>query len=65
MKQIVEICMIRAGVMVLNATTNTIQLYRGGQFYWLRKLEYSGKPPPCHKSLKNFITYCCIESASH
>ena len=27
------------------------QLYRGGQFYWWRK------PPTCHKSLINFITY--------
>ena len=45
MQQIVEISMIRAGVMVFNATINTIQLYRGGQFYWLRKPEYSGKIP--------------------
>ena len=44
MKQIVEIC-IRVGVMVFNATINTIQLYCWGQFYWLRKPEYSGKTP--------------------
>ena len=43
MKQIVEICMIRVGVMVFNATINTIQLYRGGQFNWWRKPEYPGK----------------------
>jgi len=30
--------------MVFNATTfNNIQLYRGGQFYWLRKTEYPKK----------------------
>ena len=44
MKQIVEIC-IRVGVMVFNATINTIQLYCWGQFYWLRKPEYSEKTP--------------------
>jgi len=26
------------------------QLYRGGQFYWWRKLEYGRKPPTCRKS---------------
>jgi hypothetical protein len=40
MKQIVEISMIRVGVMVFNATIYIIQLYRGGQFYRLRKPEY-------------------------
>jgi hypothetical protein len=25
--------------MVFNATFNNISLYRGGQFYWCRKLE--------------------------
>jgi len=29
------------------------QLYRGGQFYWWRKLE---KTPTFHKSLTNIIT---------
>ena len=43
MKEIVEICMIMVGVMVFNATINTIQLYRGGQFNWWRKPEYPGK----------------------
>ena len=30
-------------VMVFNTTFNIIQLYRGSQFYWLRKLEYPVK----------------------
>jgi len=35
--------MIRVGVMVFNATINTIQSYRGSQFNWSRKPEYPGK----------------------
>jgi len=29
------------------------QIYRGGQFHWWRKLDWSTqrKPPNCHKSL--------------
>jgi hypothetical protein len=34
---------LRITVMVLNATFNNIQLYRGGQFYWSRKPEYPEK----------------------
>ena len=30
-------------VMVFNGIFSNIQLYRGGQFYWWRKLEYPEK----------------------
>jgi len=29
--------------MVFNATLNKFQVYRGGKFYWWRKLEYREK----------------------
>ena len=37
------ICICIACLMVFNATFNNIQLYRSGQFYWQRKLEYPEK----------------------
>jgi hypothetical protein len=46
-------------VMVLNATFNkiSVKLFRGGQFYWWRKMEYPSKEKtPSRKSLTNFIT---------
>ena len=39
------------------------QLYRGGQFYWWRKLEYPEKTPTCRKSLTTF-TICCMKYIS-
>ena len=33
----------RLGIIRFNATFNNVQLYRGGQFYWLRKLKYPEK----------------------
>jgi len=34
------------------------------QFYWCRKPEYPEKTIDLRKSLKNFITQCCIEYTS-
>ena len=45
--------------ILLTETLNT-----HNQFYWWRKPEYPENPPPCRKSLTNFITYCCIEYTS-
>jgi hypothetical protein len=51
MKQIDEISMIRAGVMVFNATINTIQLYRGGAVLLIEEtgvLEDNPRPVTSH-----------------
>jgi hypothetical protein len=48
-------CFVRIRVMVFNATFNNILFYRGGQFYWWRKLEYPEKTSTCRKSLINFF----------
>ena len=49
------------GVWCFTTLSTISQLFRGGQFYW-RSTRW--KPPTCHKSLTNFITYCCIECTS-
>jgi len=44
-------------VMVFDATFNNISIYHIGG--WNRSTWR--KPPTCHRSLWNFITWCCIE----
>ena len=36
------------------------QLYRGSQFFGGGNRSNQIKPPICHKSLTNIITYCCL-----
>jgi hypothetical protein len=50
----------RVRVMVFITTFNHISLYRAGQIYWWRKLDYWGKPPTYHKSLANFNTIAIL-----
>ena len=45
----------------LTQWSTIFQLYRRDRFYWSSTPE---KPPICHKSLTNFIKYCCIEYTS-
>ena len=49
---------LRFASWYLTSLSTTLQLYRGGQFYWWRK------PPTYRKSLTHFITKCCIEYTS-
>ena len=41
--------------MLLNATFNNIQLYRGGQFYWWRKPKDPEKSIPLYVGLTIYM----------
>ena len=47
--------LIRLRFLVSNVTSKIIQLYRGGQIYWWRTLEYREKTATFRMSLTNFI----------
>ena len=47
------------GLWCLTPFSTIFQLYRGSQFYWVRK------PQTWRKSLTNFISWCRIEYTSH
>ena len=52
------------GLWCLMPLSTVFQLYHASQFYWWRKPENPEKTTTCRRSLKNFITYCCIECTS-